>query len=123
MAGMAAAMDPAALQPKPAIDSGGAARNGNSGQVAPTTVQPTTVQPTTVQPTTVQPTSVQPTVQPTTVQPVQPAGATQVTPAPTQVQRTAGAGSGPSNGGAPAATQVTKQAANGKEDDEDWWTE
>jgi hypothetical protein len=97
MAGMAG-MDAAAqaLQPKPAIDSGGGtARNGNSSQVAPTTVQP-----------------------------VQPAGspqATQVSPAPTQVQRAAGVGSGPANGGSPAATQVTKQA-NGK-DDEDWWTE
>jgi hypothetical protein len=37
------------------------------------------------------------------------------------VQRAAGVGSGPANGGSPAATQVTKQA-NGK-DDEDWWTE
>jgi hypothetical protein len=43
-------------------------------------------------------------------------------PAPTQVQRTVG-GSGAANGGAPAGTQATKQAANGKEDDEDWWTE
>jgi hypothetical protein len=34
----------------------------------------------------------------------------------TQVQRV------PANGGSPAATQVTKQA-NGKDDDEDWWTE
>jgi hypothetical protein len=44
-----------------------------------------------------------------------------VSPAPTQVQRSAG---GPGNGGSPAATQASaKQGANGKEDDEDWWTE
>jgi hypothetical protein len=60
------------------------------------------------------------------VQPVQPAGghqATQASPAPTQVQRSAVSGSGAANGGGPAGTQATKQAANGKEDDEDWWTE
>jgi len=35
------------------------------------------------------------------------------------VERTA-----PANGGAPTATQVSnKQTANGKDDDEDWWTE
>jgi hypothetical protein len=55
---------------------------------------------------------------PTSVQPAQPAShqATQVSPAAAQ-QR-------PTNGGSPAATQANaKQAANGKEDDEDWWTE
>jgi len=94
MAGMAG-MDSAmqAAPPKPAIAADpGAPRNGNSGAA------------------------------PTTVQPVQSAGghqATQVSPAPTQAQRSAG---GPANGGAPAGTQATKQAANGK-DDEDWWTE
>jgi hypothetical protein len=60
------------------------------------------------------------------VQPVQPASAhqaTQVTPAPTQVQRSVVGGSGAANGGAHAGTQATKQTPNGKEDDEDWWTE
>jgi F0F1-type ATP synthase membrane subunit b/b' len=100
MAGMDAAMQAAApkpaiaADPAPAGTASGAQRNGNSGQVAPTTVQP-----------------------------VPPAGgpqATQVSPAPTQVQRTA---AGSSNGGAATGTQATKQAPNGKEDDEDWWTE
>jgi hypothetical protein len=52
---------------------------------------------------------------PTTVQPAQQAAhqVTQVSAAPTQAQR-------PAN----AATQASaKQAANGKEDEEDWWTE
>ena len=41
--------------------------------------------------------------------------------APTQVQAQRPA---PANGGAPAATQANgKQGANGKEDEEDWWTE
>jgi hypothetical protein len=45
---------------------------------------------------------------------------TQVSPAPTQVQ----AQQRPTNGGSPATAQAsTKQAVNGKEDDEDWWTE
>jgi hypothetical protein len=43
-----------------------------------------------------------------------------VSPAATQAQRPA---AGPGNGSSSTATQVTKQAANGKEDDEDWWTE
>jgi hypothetical protein len=107
MAGMDAAMQ--AAPPKPAIAAdpapsapsappappASAPRNGNSGAA------------------------------PTTVQPVQSAGghqATQVTPAPTQVQRSVVSGSGAANGGGPGRTQATKQA-NGKEDDEDWWTE
>jgi hypothetical protein len=58
------------------------------------------------------------TVQPTTVQPGQQSGhqATQVSPAATAAQQR------PANGGAPAPAGA-KQAANGKEDDEDWWTE
>ncbi len=37
---------------------------------------------------------------------------------PTQAQQR------PTNGGSPATVQAsTKQVANGKEDDEDWWTE
>ena len=58
---------------------------------------------------------------PTAVQPAQSAShqATQVSPA-----AAAAAQQRPTNGGSPAATQAnTKQAANGKEDDEDWWTE
>jgi hypothetical protein len=68
-------------------------------------------------------------VQPAAVQPAAQAGhqATQVSPAATQVQaaqRPAASGSGPSNGGSPTATQANaKQGANGKEDEEDWWTE
>ena len=57
---------------------------------------------------------------PTAVQPAQPAShqATQVSPPPAATQQR------PTNGGSPAATQASaKQAANGKEDDEDWWTE
>jgi hypothetical protein len=57
---------------------------------------------------------------PTAVQPVQPGAhqATQVSVPPTAAQQR------PANGGAPAATQANaKQGANGKEDDEDWWTE
>ena len=58
---------------------------------------------------------------PTAVQPAQPAShqATQVSPAAAAAQQR------PANGGSPAAaTQASaKQAANGKEDDEDWWTE
>ena len=56
----------------------------------------------------------------TTVQPVQSAAhqPTQVSPAPAQAQQR------PVNGGSAATAQAaTKQAANGKEDDEDWWTE
>jgi hypothetical protein len=59
-------------------------------------------------------------VAPTTVQPAQQSGhqPTQVTPAPTAAQQR------PANGGAPAPAQAgAKQSANGKEDDEDWWTE
>jgi hypothetical protein len=52
------------------------------------------------------------------VQPVQ-SSATQVSPAATQASR---ATNGSTNGGAPAGA-ATKQATNGKEDDEDWWTE
>jgi hypothetical protein len=61
---------------------------------------------------------------PTTVQPVQSsASATQVSPAATQASRaTNGSTNGGTNGGAPAGA-ATKQAASGKEDDEDWWTE
>ena len=56
--------------------------------------------------------------QPATGQPAQ--QATQVAAAPTQAQRPAAAG----NGGAAAPTQANgKQGANGKEDEEDWWTE
>jgi hypothetical protein len=56
---------------------------------------------------------------PTTVQSVPSAGGHQATQA-SSAQRSAG---GPANGGAPAGTQATKRASNGKEDDEDWWTE
>ena len=55
-------------------------------------------------------------VAPTTVQSAQQSGhqATQVSPAQ---QR-------PANGAPPPATQASaKQSANGKEDDEDWWTD
>ena len=42
---------------------------------------------------------------------------------PTQVQAARPA-PGPANGGTvPAAQARAKQGANGKEDDEDWWTE
>ena len=57
---------------------------------------------------------------PTAVQPAKSAShqATQVSPAAAAAQQR------PANGGSPAATQANaKQAANGKEDDEDWWTE
>jgi hypothetical protein len=70
------------------------------------------------------------------VQPVPPAQSaaqqvTQVTQAPTQMQRSAAS---PANGGSPAPAQAStaqastaqasaKQGGNGKEDDEDWWTE
>jgi len=67
------------------------------------------------------------------IQPAQPAQAaaqaTQVSPAATQVSPPAGqAQQRPTNGGSPAAAptaaQATaKQSANGKEDDDDWWTE
>jgi hypothetical protein len=53
------------------------------------------------------------------VQSVPAAGGHQATQA-SSAQRSAG---GPANGGAPAGTQATKRASNGKEDDEDWWTE
>jgi hypothetical protein len=62
-------------------------------------------------------------VGPTTVQPAQQSGhqstqATQVSPAATAAQQR------PANGGAPAPAQAgAKQSPNGKEDDEDWWTE
>jgi hypothetical protein len=93
-----------AMQPKPAIaaDPGpgtpsgsvSAPRNGTSTPPAPTTVQPV------------------PSGQSAAHQP------TQVSPAPAQAQPR------PGNGGSPATAQAsTKQAANGKEDDEDWWTE
>jgi hypothetical protein len=50
---------------------------------------------------------------------VQPAQqVTQVTAAPTQVQAQRPA---PTNGGAPQANG--KQGANGKDEEEDWWTE
>jgi hypothetical protein len=74
-------------------------------------------------------------VQPAAVQPTTGPGhqATQVSAAPTQMQAAQRPAAGPSNGGspvapatsaAPAATQANaKQAANGKEDEEDWWTE
>jgi hypothetical protein len=101
LGGQLPGMDAAAqaLQPKQAIaaDPGPAPRNGNSGGAAPTTVQPI---------------------------PQAAHQATQVSQPPTQAQRpAAAAGAGATNGGAPAAAQATKQAANGKEDDEDWWTE
>ena len=51
--------------------------------------------------------------QPTQVQATQ-VQATQVQPTQVQAARPAPA---------PAGAQATKQAANGKEDDEDWWTE
>ena len=74
-----------------------APRNGNGGPVAPTTVQPAQ-----------QPAAVRPPGHPGL------AGATAAQ------QR-------PANGGAPAPAPAparrAKQAANGKEDDEDWWTE
>jgi hypothetical protein len=59
------------------------------------------------------------------VQPSANQAPTQVSSAPAtqqvQAQRPA---SGPANGGSPAATQANvKQAAGGKEDEEDWWTE
>jgi len=60
---------------------------------------------------------------PTMAQPAQPGPAvTQVSSAPTQVHQR------PTNGGSlapsPAAAQASaKQRANGKDDDDDWWTE
>jgi len=59
------------------------------------------------------------------VQPTQQAGhqATQVSPAPTQVQAAAQRpAAGQANGGTPTSAGA-KQGANGKEDEEDWWTE
>jgi hypothetical protein len=93
-----------ALAPKPAIAAEPAApapstpasgpRNGNATPPAPTTVQPV------------------PSSQAAAHQP------TQVSPAPTVAQQR------PANGGTPAAAQASaKQSANGKDDDEDWWTE
>jgi hypothetical protein len=52
---------------------------------------------------------------PTTVQPATQANAPTQVQAPRPVQ---------ANGGSPAPTQANaKQGANGKEDEEDWWTE
>jgi hypothetical protein len=96
MAGAAAALQqPKPISPDPVPAS--APRNGASGGAAPTTVQP-----------------------------VQ-SSATQVSPAATQASRPTnssanGSTSGGTSGGAPAGA-ATKQAAGGKEDDEDWWTE
>ncbi|HTQ94303.1 MAG TPA: hypothetical protein VMK84_32905, partial [Streptosporangiaceae bacterium] len=90
----APAAPPTQVAPAAPAAPAGAPRNGNGGSVAPTTVQP-----------------------------AQQSGhaatqVTQVSPAPTAAQQR------PANGGAPAPAQAgAKQAANGKEDDEDWWTE
>ena len=58
-------------------------------------------------------------VAPTTVQPVQPSGHQ-----PTQASSAATAAHQRPANGTPAPAQAgAKQSANGKEDDEDWWTE
>ena len=56
---------------------------------------------------------------PTTVQPAQQSGhqATQASPAASAAQQR------PANGTPAPAQASAKQSANGKEDDEDWWTE
>jgi hypothetical protein len=111
MTGMDAAMQASA--PKPAI-AADPASSAPSAQASPAT-----------QATPAAPRNGNSGAAPTTVQPIQPAGGhqgTQASPAPTQVQRVA-SGSGTTNGGAPTGSQATKQAPNGKEDDEDWWTE
>ncbi|HYB47397.1 MAG TPA: hypothetical protein VED20_08590, partial [Streptosporangiaceae bacterium] len=65
-------------------------------------------------------TSSTPAPPPAAVKPAQQAGhqATQVSPVPTQVQAAQRPAAGQANGGTPANAK-----ANGKEDEEDWWTE